>query len=68
MLKSSDSIRVQGFDVEKVLEIDQDLNGDRDLAAEDEMKEEKKRRWHKMLSRDLYITEAMRILQDMGRS
>ncbi len=68
VLKSSDSIRVQGFDVEKVLEIDQDLNGDRDLAAEDEMKEEKKRRWHKMLSRDLYIAEAMRILQDMGRS
>jgi carboxyl-terminal processing protease len=68
VLKSSDSIRVQGFDVEKVLEIDQDLNGDRDLAAEAEMKEEKNRRWHKMLSRDLYVAEAMRILQDMGRS
>jgi carboxyl-terminal processing protease len=68
VLKSSDSIRVQGFDVEKVLEIDQDLNGDRDLAAEAEMKEEKNRRWHKMLSRDLYVAEAMRLLQDMGRS
>jgi len=68
VLKSSDSISVQGFDVEKVLVSDQDLNDDRDLAAEAEMKEEKNRRWHKRLSRDLYVAEAMRILQDMGRS
>jgi len=32
------------------------------------MKEEKNRRWHKRLSRELYVAEAMRILQDMGRS
>lgn len=74
VLKSADSISVQGFDVDIAMVADEgspgdeNAHGNRDFASEAEKKQEKARRWHKQLSRDLYVAEAIRILQDMGRS